>query len=453
MSNPGVFLLDEGIVNNKTVRIEDNLGEAIHIHIDDIRLSLTVNDFYALCEEIEKATKELFHLEGLEWNRIDKTSLDWEWLADYENLLSIGKKEVKLGDLYTVNIISAEDNVSRIVKIKDSNLVNILNGKESAAKKLTEKNMYQVTSISRLNNILNIIRTRGYPYDDKYIMIDENNRIYDGDHRAACLFFLYGGDISISVLELKNKSSVSFKHVVEENRKLVVKYIIKKLLKRIIELPKKLKQKFLAKKVCENEKVNRTVCRISTLLGMLDEKAIKYYRIDKKIVNDGVDVTTTLIVKDFEKIKAILGDSEKKVYDNYAFLYSTPRPIFLKLLDGNIAIWDRLTCKSAFENAILPLDKKINDYMWNVVEVTNDHKYIKEIPIMLYVISNCILEKCKFEYDDIEFIESNKKLLENAEFKVMLEGIFFNYSNVLLKCLLQRNYRDAVIGYKIYRKY
>ena len=35
MSNPGVVLLADGNIGNNYIKIEDNIGEAIHVHFGD----------------------------------------------------------------------------------------------------------------------------------------------------------------------------------------------------------------------------------------------------------------------------------------------------------------------------------------------------------------------------------------------------------------------------------
>lgn len=41
------------------VRIEDNIGESIHIHHRDTRLEMSVDDFRTFANEIRKAKEEL----------------------------------------------------------------------------------------------------------------------------------------------------------------------------------------------------------------------------------------------------------------------------------------------------------------------------------------------------------------------------------------------------------
>ena len=58
MSNPGVIILDtkkkniiQRIFNRNSfryVQIEDNIGEAIHIHFDDFRIELSIKEFFEI---------------------------------------------------------------------------------------------------------------------------------------------------------------------------------------------------------------------------------------------------------------------------------------------------------------------------------------------------------------------------------------------------------------------
>ena len=61
MSNPGVRALASLKPVNVPWRfeIEDNVGEAVHVHYRDIRLDLTVKEFYALAEKAEDCINSL----------------------------------------------------------------------------------------------------------------------------------------------------------------------------------------------------------------------------------------------------------------------------------------------------------------------------------------------------------------------------------------------------------
>ncbi|GHU02866.1 hypothetical protein FACS1894147_05770 [Spirochaetia bacterium] len=60
MSNPGVIILAEKYLSAvKNFRIEDNLGEAIHIHYANIRLDFSVKDFLYIADNAANAVNGL----------------------------------------------------------------------------------------------------------------------------------------------------------------------------------------------------------------------------------------------------------------------------------------------------------------------------------------------------------------------------------------------------------
>ena len=53
-------LTEDSIKDGETqIVIEDNIGESIHIHYDDLRIEMTVHEFIEFAEEIEQADKKL----------------------------------------------------------------------------------------------------------------------------------------------------------------------------------------------------------------------------------------------------------------------------------------------------------------------------------------------------------------------------------------------------------
>ena len=83
MSNPAVLLLAETKIQGKNVRIEDNLGEAIHIHIGEFRFSLSINEFLKISSEFLEGIDGILRTSNLSLDTFDKNALDWGWLARY----------------------------------------------------------------------------------------------------------------------------------------------------------------------------------------------------------------------------------------------------------------------------------------------------------------------------------------------------------------------------------
>ncbi len=78
MSNPGVKVLANTKINGMTFCIEDNIGEAMHIHWGNIRLDLTIKEFLELSDKIGQCMNEM----------VDRNDFDvnaWEPDKLYEN--------------------------------------------------------------------------------------------------------------------------------------------------------------------------------------------------------------------------------------------------------------------------------------------------------------------------------------------------------------------------------
>ena len=63
MSNPGViYLSSTKTKQNGSFRLEDNIGEAIHLHYENFRVDLTTSVFLNLSTTIEKSIEELINI-------------------------------------------------------------------------------------------------------------------------------------------------------------------------------------------------------------------------------------------------------------------------------------------------------------------------------------------------------------------------------------------------------
>lgn len=211
MSNPAVITL-ASMKSNKQFpyrfEIEDNIGEAIHIHYKDIRLDLTIQEFVNLADEIESVVNDLVEAEGFTCDKFDKVNLVGlaPLLPDLERIVV---DEVSLSDL----IVDTYDENGKSVyrPLPQSRIVKALNGatKENDARE--QVNYYNAngsrqTNMERLQYNLEKLKKEGYPGDEKLITLFNNdNIIYDGQHRAGCLFYLYG-DIKVPVRRLYFKN-------------------------------------------------------------------------------------------------------------------------------------------------------------------------------------------------------------------------------------------------------
>lgn len=210
MINPGVITLAslQNIENSKfpyRFDIEDNIGEAIHFHFKDIRIDLTVKEFCELAESMYKVIDNIVSVNGF-------SSKDF----DPVNLIGISNGLPKLKEIKFRKILLEDIKVDTydekgfpiIASLAESRVVKALSGIEEENNQHTVQFNYfaqnDVEKISNKDRILfnlEMIKKNGYPYNNELIMVDSNNQIWDGQHRAACLYYLYG-NIEVEVREL-----------------------------------------------------------------------------------------------------------------------------------------------------------------------------------------------------------------------------------------------------------
>lgn len=107
MSNPGVLTLTKKSISaDKSFRVEDNLGESIHFHYNDIRIDLTIKELLYLSKICDYAIYELIRAENFNLDDFDGDFLNRysECLMD---LRSVTKDTVNADSLYyqTVNLL------------------------------------------------------------------------------------------------------------------------------------------------------------------------------------------------------------------------------------------------------------------------------------------------------------------------------------------------------------
>jgi len=210
MSNPGVITLASlrNIGPNiHRLDIEDNIGEAIHIHWNNFRVDLTVRDFLRFSEDLDVALKCL-----LNDARSELLDFDPFFLYRMGGLLSrfVGSKV----ETRRITELSAlvRVNVPRLGAVMVPRKINETPAYRFLAKVSDEFLKYEQDSYpglsneSRIQELVDSIDLNGYPVDDQLItLFGDQPYIRDGQHRAAVLTAKYGFDyeIPVRVLEFK----------------------------------------------------------------------------------------------------------------------------------------------------------------------------------------------------------------------------------------------------------
>jgi len=199
MSNPGVMLLAERDINGQSLRIEDNVGEAIHIHYGSMRIDMTINEFLDLEEQWVQLINRMIAVEGFNIRDFDPIYL-YLGLSGFVCLERISIDYVELGRLVTET--KDLDENERFISVTDSRITQALRGDDTELLKRQQINLYGEDNRSRFEKVLKSINDNSYPYNNEHIILyNEGLYIRDGLHRASCLFHLRG-NVKIPVLRL-----------------------------------------------------------------------------------------------------------------------------------------------------------------------------------------------------------------------------------------------------------
>lgn len=241
MSNPAVITLASLNGRNNTFKrfqIEDNIGESIHLHVDNIRIDLSVNEFLDFSDKVRKSLSELNLFHGYDINCFDS-----RFLHECGNLLyglsKISIEDVSLSDLrFIVREKVYNDLVLyRVVSVDKTPAFRYLNGDKKDFVVYNQFNYFGINNKDRLLNLLNSIKINDYAHKEKYaILFNGQNIVRDGQHRAAVLAHLYGIDAHIKVMMFHFDGN---RHIFKKNTnnfKSLVIWILKKVHSKLTDM-------------------------------------------------------------------------------------------------------------------------------------------------------------------------------------------------------------------------
>lgn len=204
MSNPGVKILSKvnfrkGVV--KKFQVEDNIGESIHLHIDNMRVDLSIQKFIEFSDEIENI---LFSMDNVE--KYELTKLEYHFYHSFSEFThKIINKNICKVPISSLRCIVHKDNKFglksyAVLPVVDCPAYLYLTGKSGDYIDYNQFNYEGENNIKRLDNILNSIKDKGYPYqDNRVVTFNSQPYIRDGQHRLCVLAYLYGTDYEVEV--------------------------------------------------------------------------------------------------------------------------------------------------------------------------------------------------------------------------------------------------------------
>lgn len=137
----------------------------------------------------------------------------------------------------------------------------------------------------------------------------------------------------------------------------------------------------------------------------------------------------------------------------YTFLYQMRPFELIKYKDVYIELFFQLPCMSLTPKTWIPLEKRIQNRVW---DECNESEYGK----MLDEISFFIFRLCWSVFKDRYFTKSTSNLLMELAKKIdvhklreYFREVFFSYTDVLMDCILRDDYEKIISTYFVYRDY
>ena len=234
MSNPGVItLVDASSRFSKIKRfvVEDNIGESIHVHIDNMRIDFTVNEYLEFSNATRDALEELNIIPGYSLEKFDEHFL-MEFSSHLYNLIDIKTEKIKLSKLRCIvnydYYKGGKVTVKRILPVYKTPVYKYLVGDKVGYEKYNQYNYHGVNNCDRIDGVLSSIKENGYPYKEQYIILaNGQNIIRDGQHRAAVLYDLYGCDHEIEIMRFNFKGKRHYVRVFAFNVYRITKWFLR----------------------------------------------------------------------------------------------------------------------------------------------------------------------------------------------------------------------------------
>lgn len=443
MSNPSVCYLVRTQIYGVVFAIEDNIGEAIHIHYGKARIDMTISEFLSFSDCVIEAARKLFMLRGLNWDLLDIESVKEEWAKYYSKISSIEEDSVTLNSLFMKESYIQQRSIKRIIELKDSGYIPYFKGISQDQEYYDEPGIYEPSRGEKARKIEKMIRGNGYPYDKKRILIDQDGYILDGLKRASCLYYLKGGNLTIPVIKMNIEWDES------------------------IDIRRARSEQEIEELGDDNAEAVKTPCKqpeapeiaFDAILHDISDLNIDYMVV-RGDGSNGFGIAAFILVKKecYESVKEKLKNYNEthSLFKDYYFAYAMNKPLVYTTEIGIVLVHDKYFVKSKFiKCTTIPLDKAIQSWIWSNREFKEENGIWEENALcrLVLTIIHCVLEGNELSDYSISKLKNNISYLFSEEIKEAMESVFFKYNDHLLDCLLNEKYYDAVNDYVSFSEY
>ena len=211
MSNPGVLILSNANCAGtrfKRFQIEDNIGESIHLHIDNFRFDFSVNEFIQFSSSIEQTL-----LDELILKDAALLSLDLNFLGKISplllNVVRISYEKIQISKLeFIVRSHWLGFDWLALRRVTNTPAFKYLQGVSSEFLTYRQSNEFGVNNEDRLLTISQSISNSGL--DEKkgrIVLMGSRNIVRDGQHRLSAMAHIYGEDSEVTVMRIHLKGN------------------------------------------------------------------------------------------------------------------------------------------------------------------------------------------------------------------------------------------------------
>ena len=238
MSNPAVIKLYEKKQYRSIPRrivIEDNIGESIHIHIDNLRIDMRIDEFMIFSDTIRRAIDELKIFQDYKIDNFDEYFLS-QISPHIKDITSITVENVNISELKVIDryTIFKTLNLTRVVPLSQSSAYKYLKNKSDKFKNYQQFNYGNESNLSRLRKLKDSVEDQ-YPKSEQYIILFNNkNIIMDGQHRASILLNSLGENSTIPIMRFNFKNNKMRQYTWRSNLKAISIWLIKTVYRRYI---------------------------------------------------------------------------------------------------------------------------------------------------------------------------------------------------------------------------
>lgn len=192
MSNPGVILLASNKLEGMNLKIEDNIGESIHIHLGNIRIDLSIASFFDLVDSLSLIMEKMINIDDFKLSDYDEIFVT-RHSSELVRLKEIKRETVELDSLITDS--KDENGYISLVPVSDSRVTKALSGDSSEVERREQTNYFGQDNLRRIEVISDSIDKNGFsPEKGSNIVLfgKESYYIMDGCHRASYLKYKFG---------------------------------------------------------------------------------------------------------------------------------------------------------------------------------------------------------------------------------------------------------------------